>query len=199
MSSSSGSASSKEDLTWIEAAQNGDSNSYGKLVDKYSKPLYFHIVKIVHSPDMVEDLVQDIFMKAFDNIDSYNREYAFSTWLYRIATNHSIDFLRKKKLKTFSLDRPVQGKEGEMSMELPDHDSATDQEVIQKQRRSIIVEAIDSLPERYRQVIQMRHMEEKSYQEISETLDLPLGTIKAHLFRARELLNKYLKSKRNWM
>ncbi|MEX0780422.1 MAG: sigma-70 family RNA polymerase sigma factor [Balneolales bacterium] len=199
MSSSSGSASSKEDLVWVTAAQNGDDYSYGKLVEKYNKPLYFHIMKVVHNQDVVEDLVQDIFMKAFKNIDSFNREYAFSTWLYRIATNHSIDFLRKKKLKTYSLDRPINGKEGDVNMEIPDFDSETDREIIHKERKSIIEEAIDSLPERYREVIQLRHMEEKSYQEISDLLDLPLGTIKAHLFRARELLNKYLKDKRSWM
>lgn len=184
---------------WVEAAQKGDKDSYGKLVNKYSKPLHYHITKIIHNPDLIEDLVQDIFMKAYDNIGSFNREYAFSTWLYRIATNHSIDYLRKKKVKTYSLDRPVEGKEGPMTQEIADQDNETDREIIHKERNMIIVEAINSLPERYRKVIQMRHMEERSYQEISEILGLPLGTIKAHLFRARELLNKYLKDKRSWM
>ncbi|MEX0685658.1 MAG: sigma-70 family RNA polymerase sigma factor [Balneolales bacterium] len=199
MSSSSGSASSREDLAWVVSARDGDRDSYGKLVNKYTRPLHFHIIKMVHNQDLVEDLVQDIFMKAYDNLASFNQEYAFSTWLYRIATNHSIDFLRKKKLQTYSIDRPMQGKEGEMNIDLPDQETETDQDIIQEQRRRIIFEAIDSLPSHYKQVIQMRHMEEKSYQEISELLDLPLGTIKAHLFRARELLNKYLKAKRSWM
>jgi RNA polymerase sigma-70 factor (ECF subfamily) len=133
--------------------------------------------------------------KAFDNIHSFNPTYAFSTWLYRIATNHTIDHLRKKKLRTMSLDEPIQTKDGEMRLEVADDSEHTDEGIQYKQRAKIIREAIDLLPPRYKEVIQMRHMEEKSYQEIAEMLDLPLGTVKAHIFRARELLYKHLKDR----
>lgn len=188
--------SSKQDMNYVRQALSGDEKAYQKLVDKYNRAMYFHIVKLVRNKEIIEDLVQEVFMKAFDNLSSYNHDYAFSTWLYRIATNHSIDYLRKKKLQTYSIDQPVDGKDGEMQIELPDQESQTDDYIIRKQRHNIIHEAINSLPEKYKQVIVMRHMEEKSYQEISDLLELPLGTIKAHLFRARELLNKYLKDKR---
>src|SRR5699024_7465986 len=113
--------------------------------------------------------------------------YAFSTWIYRIATNHTIDYLRKKKLQTLSIDKPVKTKGGEMQMQHPAGAAHADRSIIQKQRKQIVREAIDGLPEKYRKVIQLRHMEEKSYQEISDVLDKPLGTVKAHIFRAREL------------
>lgn len=190
------SESSKQDYILVQKALEGNEKAYQKLVDKYNRAMYFHILKMVRNQDIIEDLIQEVFMKAFDNLSSYNSDFAFSTWLYRIATNHSIDYLRKKKLQTYSIDQPVDGKDGEMQVELPDNESETDDYIIRKQRHGIIHEAIDSLPDKYKQVIEMRHMEEKSYQEISDLLDLPLGTIKAHLFRARELLNKYLKDKR---
>lgn len=191
----SSSASSKEDVILVERAVNGDEKAYEKIVEKYKRALYFHVLKIVRDSDVIEDLVQEIFTKAFGNIRSYNADYAFSTWLYRIATNHSIDFLRKKKLKTYSIDEPISTKEGDMQVEIPDNSFEADQVLLHKQRKNIIKEALNQLPEKYRTVIEMRHMEEKSYQEIAEILDLPLGTVKAHIFRARELLYKYLRDK----
>ena len=186
---------SQRDIELVEAALSGNQKAYQQLVDKYEKPLYYHILKLVRNREVVEDLVQEAFVKAFDCLKSYNRDYAFSTWIYRIATNNSIDYLRKKKLNTLSIDEPVPGKDGDMKMELTDETLHTDREIIRKQRKALIREAIENLPEKYRVVIRMRHMEEFSYEEISEELNLPLGTIKAHIFRARELLNKSLKEK----
>lgn len=190
------SESSIQDATYVRQALGGDESAYQKLMEKYERPLFFFVQKMIKNRDIIPDLLQEIFMKAFNNLSTYNTNYAFSTWLYRIATNHSIDYLRKKKLQTFSIDQPVSTKDGEMQIELPDNSFEADQAVIQKQRKKIVENAIESLPEKYRAVIQMRHMEEKSYQEISEILDLPLGTVKAHIFRARELLYKYLKEKK---
>lgn len=189
------SASSLEDLKWVNRASGGDQAAFGLLMRKYHQPLYFHVLRMVHYRDLVEDLLQEIFAKTFDNIHSFNPTYAFSTWLYRIATNHTIDYLRKKKLRTMSLDEPIQTKDGEMKLEVADDSEVTDESIQYSQRAKIIREAIDLLPPRYKEVIQMRHMEEKSYQEIAEMLDLPLGTVKAHIFRARELLYKHLKDR----
>ncbi|MDZ7807026.1 MAG: sigma-70 family RNA polymerase sigma factor [Gracilimonas sp.] len=191
------SASSLEDDALVSEALAGKEDSYSKLVDKYQKPLYFHIRKMIKEVELVDDLVQEVFMKAFHNLNSYSNEYAFSTWIYRIATNHTIDYLRKKKLQTLSIDQPYKTKDGDMEMQLPDESFSTDQPVMKKERKAIVQEAIDNLPEKYRLVIEMRHMEEKSYQEIAEILDLPLGTVKAHIFRARELLYKALIDKRD--
>lgn len=190
------SESSLEDDTLVKKAIGGDEEAYKKLVDKYERALFFHILKMVKDREQVHDLVQEAFVKAFDNLDTYNTNYAFSTWLYRIAKNNTIDYLRKKKLNTLSIDSPVKTKDGEMQMQLPDESASTDRQIIQKERQKIVQQAIQDLPEKYRKVIELRHMEEKSYQEIADLLDSPLGTVKAHIFRARELLYKALKDKK---
>jgi RNA polymerase sigma factor (sigma-70 family) len=192
----SASESSREDDKLVAAAVEGDESAYAQLVDKYQRALFYHIAKLVKDKEQIEDLVQEAFMKAFGNLKSYNTDYAFSTWLYRIATNHSIDYLRKRKLQTLSIDEPQKTKDGELEVQLPDDSYVTDRDIIRKQRKQIIHKSIENLPEKYREVIRMRHMEEKSYQEIAEILDLPLGTVKAHIFRAREMLYKSLKDKR---
>ena len=190
------SESSLQDDKLVKSAVKGDQEAFKKLVNKYQKPLYFHVLKMVKEHEQVEDLIQEAFVKAFDNLATYNTDYAFSTWLYRITTNHTIDYLRKKKLKTTSIHDPVKTKEGEMQIELGDKQAETDRDIIRSQRQKIIRHAINNIPEKYRIVIQLRHIEELSYQEISEQLDLPLGTVKAHIFRAREMLYKALKDKR---
>lgn len=190
------SESSLEDDVLVKKAIGGSESAYKKLVDKYERALFFHVLKMIKDREQVEDLVQETFVKAFDNLNTYSTNYAFSTWLYRIATNHTIDYLRKKKLKTLSIDKPMKTKDGEMEMQLPDESAGTDRNIIRKQRQKIVQHAIDNLPEKYRRVIELRHMEEKSYQEIADVLDLPLGTVKAHIFRAREMLYKALKDKR---
>jgi len=191
------SESSLEDDVLVKKAKGGDEKAYKELVDKYERALYFHILKMVKDREQVEDLVQEAFVKAFDNLNTYSTNYAFSTWLYRIATNNTIDYLRKKKLKTLSIDKPMKTKDGEMEMQLHDESASTDRNIIKKQRKKIVQNAIEDLPEKYRKVIELRHMEEKTYKEISDILDKPLGTVKAHIFRARELLYKALKDKRH--
>ncbi|NBC03898.1 MAG: sigma-70 family RNA polymerase sigma factor [Bacteroidetes bacterium] len=191
------SASSLEDDKLVERAIQGDQYAYKEIMDKYQKPLYFHVLKMVRNHEQVEDLVQEAFMKAFKNLDTYNTHYAFSTWLYRITTNHTIDYLRKKKLKTTSMNEPVKTRDGEIEIQISDEQAKTDRKIIREQRKRIIHEAIENLPEKYRVVIEMRHLQELSYQEIANQLDLPLGTVKAHIFRAREMLYKKLKDKKD--
>ncbi|MDX1592319.1 MAG: sigma-70 family RNA polymerase sigma factor, partial [Balneolaceae bacterium] len=187
------SESSLEDDKLVARAVKGDQAAFRELMNKYQKPLYFHVLKMVKDREQVEDLVQESFMKAFDNLGSYNTKYAFSTWLYRITTNHTIDYLRKKKLQTFSMNEPVKTKDGEVHFQVKDEQAETDRNIIRKQRQNIIHDAIENLPEKYRAVIELRHLQELSYDEIAEQLDLPLGTVKAHIFRAREMLYKALK------
>lgn len=152
---------------------------------------------MVRDMQQVEDLVQEAFVKAFGSLESYDPRYAFSTWLYRITTNHSIDYLRKRKLATFSIDKPLETKDGELQMELPDTTYRPDRHLVRDQRNEIIAEAIEELPPKYHRVIEMRHRQEMTYEEIAEELELPLGTVKAHIFRARGLLNKSLKKRRS--
>ena len=190
------SVSSEQDRALVARALEGDQSAYQALMEKYRGALHRHIARMVRSKEEIDDLVQECFIKAFSALKSYSTDYAFSTWLYKIATNHTIDFLRKKKLQTLSIDRPIQTKDGELEYELPDLTYRPDRHIVADQRRKLIQEAIDTLPPKYNRVIVMRHQQEKSYEEIALALDLPLGTVKAHIFRARALLYKYLRDKR---
>ena len=186
------SSSSLQDDHWVVLAVKGDEKAYSELTQKYQKPLYFHVRKMIRNSDFAEDLVQDIFLKAFKSLKNYKNDYAFSTWLYRIATNHTIDYLRKKKLETLSIHAD-DSDDTHATIQLADEDSFTDEPMIRRERKNKVHEAIGQLPEKYREVILKRHIQEKSYQEIAEEMDIPLGTVKAHIFRARELLYKYMK------
>ena len=191
------SVSSLQDQTLVKEALAGNQDAFSQLMEKYRNPIHHHIYRMVRDKRQVEDLVQEIFIKAFSSLSSYSTNYAFSTWLYKIATNHTIDFLRRKKLSTLSIDQPLQTKDGELEYELPDSTYRPDRHIVEDQRRLLIQEAIDSLPPKYYRVIVLRHQQEKSYEEIAQELDLPLGTVKAHIFRARELLYKRLRHKRD--
>ncbi len=192
-------SSREEDYALIDVIREGDryqqEQAFKKLLSKYRGQIYNLILKIVHNPNEVEDLVQESFSKAFNSIANFNKEYAFSTWLYRIATNSSIDFLRKRRLKTFSIDNPIKTKDDEYTVEIPDSSEEPEKNVIQSQRDLLVQDAIKQLPEKYRTVIEMRHLQELSYEEIAKELKIPLGTVKAHIFRAREMLYKILRDK----
>lgn len=187
--------SRKEDSMLIQNALKGDQKAFRKLRLKYYTSIFKLVSRMIHNREEVEDLTQEAFIKAFTSLASFNEEYSFSTWLYKIATNNAIDHVRKRKLQTFSINKPIESEESDYSFELPDTEPEPDQEMIAAQRKKMLDDAMDSLPVKYRQVILMRHVDEKEYQEIAKTLKLPLGTVKAHIFRARELLYKQLRDK----
>ena len=187
--------SRSEDSSIIADALAGKDRAYQRLMDKYHDAIFNFIYRMVRDREQVEDLTQEAFIKAFASLKSFNEEYAFSTWLYKIATNNSIDYIRKKKLQMFSIDKPIESKDSDFTFELPDDSYEADRELISDQRAVMLNEAIDQLPEKYRLVIRLRHVEERSYEEIAKMLKLPIGTVKAHIFRARELLYKQLRGK----
>lgn len=189
------SASKAEDIILIKSALAGEQGSYDKLMKKYYNLIQSLVYRMIFNKEDVEDLTQEAFIKAFNSLHKFDREFAFSTWLYKIATNNCIDYLRKKKLTTFSIDKEISSEDDDLRFEIPDEEQKPDKRVMNEQREEIIKQAIEGLPEKYRKVILLRHKEEKDYEEIAEELDIPLGTVKAHLFRARELLNKFLKDK----
>lgn len=187
--------SKAEDIKHINEAIKGNQDAYAWLMRKYKGPIRNLIFKMVNRKEEIDDLLQEVFIKAFNSLQNYNQEFAFSTWIYRIAINNTIDYLRKKKIDAFSIDEENDDEESAGKFELADTTYAADAKIILEQRQQIINDAINSLPEKYKKIIELRHKEELSYEEIAEILNLPIGTVKAHLFRARELLNKYLKDK----
>ena len=183
----------RADYELVKKAKAGDGRAYDQLMAMYHDAVFNIILRMVHNRQEAEDLTQETFIKAYNSIASFNEEYAFSTWLFKIATNHCIDFFRKRKLKTFSMDEPVKYKDDEISHEYADTNPTIEKEMVASEKSRIIRQAIEKLPDKYRTAIILRHHEEKSYEEIAEILDLPLGTVKARIFRAREMLKKLLK------
>ncbi len=189
------SKSKAEDIILIESAIAGDQSSYEKLMKKYYQMIYNLVFRMISKKEDVEDLVQEAFIKAFHSLRNFDKQFAFSTWLFKIATNNAIDYLRKKKLYTFSIDKEIESDDSDYKFEIPDIENKPDKHIMDSELRTILNEAIESLPEKYRQVIVLRHNKELEYEEIAKQMKLPLGTVKAHIFRGRELLNKYLKDK----
>jgi len=186
----------KEDMELVVLAQQGNQQSFAKLMERYRDSIYFMVLKMVHNRDDAEDLTQEAFSKAFNSLRNYSAEYAFSTWLFKIATNNCIDFIRKKRLQTTSLDSStITNEEGESpTIAVADYNPNPEQSIIKEQRAARIREVIEKLSPKYKQLIEMRYFDELSYEEIAAQLDLPLGTVKAQLFRAKDLLFNLLKS-----
>lgn len=184
----------ESDERLIRDALAGDQHAYKELLGRHRQSIYHVIFKIVRNAEEAADLVQETFMKAFGSLASYRFEYRFSTWLYKIAANSAIDHLRKKRIEALSLDKPVQTQDGEVPIEIPDWTNNPEEDLFRKRRAVTVQEAIHSLPPKYREVITLRHQQDKSYEEIANQLRIPVGTVKARIFRARELLKKRLKS-----
>lgn len=178
----------------IKSALQGNQEAYKQLLERHRHAIFHIAYKIVRNSEEAADLVQETFMKAFASLATYRFEYRFSTWLYRIAANNAIDLLRKRKIEALSLDQPVETRDGSVELQLPDWTHNPEFDFTRKQRRISIDEAIESLPDKYREVIVYRHSEDKSYDEIARILDIPVGTVKARIFRARELLKRKLKN-----
>ena len=177
------------------AVDKKDQMAYAALLERYRDSIYHTMLKMVHNSDDAEDLTIEAFGKAFRKLNTYAPNYAFSTWLFKIATNNGIDFIRKKRLKMLSIDDPLD-EDGVQDFSNNLKSSALDPEerYIRQQRKKIMRDLLFKLPEKYRKMIELRFFEELSYQEIAEQLNLPLGTVKAQLFRAKDLLYDILKN-----
>ncbi len=183
----------KRDQTLVnDAIQHGNQNAFAELMKLYKDTVFFMLLKMTGNHEDAEDLTIETFGKAFIHIGQYNAKYAFSTWLFRIATNHGIDFMRKRKknvldsLKSEQLDES--GEKQQFVTELMNPEEA----FIRGQKIERVRQVVETLKPRYRRLIALRYFEEQSYEEISSLLELPLGTVKAQLFRAREFLYQAL-------
>ncbi|HRE58089.1 MAG TPA: sigma-70 family RNA polymerase sigma factor [Candidatus Kapabacteria bacterium] len=186
--------SAAQDHDVIRQVLAGDKDAYKFLQKKYTRLITSAVRRVIQKPSDVEDLVQETFIKAYLALTSYRAEYSFSAWLYRIASNACIDYLRKRRLPTFSIDKPVSGHDGgEYFVELPDLEEVADRKLMSDEKKKILDDAIAALPDKFRIVMKLRHEDDLDYQQIAETLDLPIGTVKAHLFRARKRLYDQLK------
>lgn len=181
------------DYELVLQAIEGDQKAYAELLGRYRDAIYFMLLKMVNNSSDAEDLTIEAFGKAFKNISQYTPNYAFSTWLFKIATNNCIDFIRKKKLNNISLDQ-AGVHEDSAPMTIPTDTPDPEEHLISQQKVILLRSIVSKLKPRYRKLIELRYFHEYSYEEISEELELPIGTVKAQLFRARELLYNILKN-----
>jgi RNA polymerase sigma factor (sigma-70 family) len=188
-----------EDFDLIDkAVQEKDQQAYATLMKRYKKAVYFMILKMIRDADDAEDLTMEAFAKAFKNLERFKKDYTFSTWLFRIATNNAIDFIRKKKLKTMSLNNTLSDDNGNaVTIDVEDDDDNPQDVFIRTQRLEMVRIFVDKLPAKYRKLVILRYFDELSYEEIAKELNKPLGTVKAQLHRSRELLFEIASGKEN--
>lgn len=179
----------------LRALNEKDQRAYTELMGRYKDSVYFMLLKMVNNSDDAEDLTIETFGKAFKRLDQYTPQFAFSTWLFKIASNHSIDFIRKKRIKAISIDQGFSNENGESYVIPVKEESLDPEESMQKDERvQRMRDVVEKLKPRYKRLVELRYFEEKSYEEISEILDLPLGTVKAQLFRARDFMSDLMKT-----
>ena len=186
------SANAKNDFQLVERAKDGDQRAYAELMQRYKDSIYFMTLKMINNKDDAMDLTVETFGKAFENLDRYKPDFAFSTWLFRIATNNSIDFIRKKRLSVISIDNMVDEEGDDRPLQIKSDTLNPEETSIKKQQSKELKDIVDKLPSRYKTLIVLRYFDELSYEEIAQQLDLPLGTVKAQLFRARDLLSNII-------
>lgn len=182
-----------------QALDHNDQKAYAELMKLYRDSIYYILVKIVKNTDDAEDLTLETFGKAFKYLDKYSPQYAFSTWLFRIAVNNSIDFIRHKnnipqcvdsELSDYEPEQLIEHTQSEVTPTPEDH-------VMDKQRIEMLRLAVRQLPDKYRKVVELRYFEDLSYEEISERLNISLSNVKIQLLRAKNMLSQLMVNVRN--
>ena len=176
-----------------QALDRGDQQAYAELLNKYRDSLYFMMLKMTSNATDADDLTIEAFGKAFKNLNQYTPDFAFSTWLFKIAANNCIDFLRKNKRIQFSDNFDDDGDSIDLPANIPSGTLDPEEKIIEKQKIQLMHEVVEKLKPHYRQLIELQYFKQWSYDEIATELNLPLGTVKAQLFRARESLQRNLR------
>ena len=189
----------RRDLKLINRAlENGDTSAYNELLRLYRDPIYFMLYEKVEDQELAKDLTIEALGKAFKKLHMYTPKYAFSTWLFTVARNNCIDYLRKHKIPTISIDKLMVDENGKKAVfDLKSNDPNPEKIMITKQKIAILRQIVDQLKPKYRNLVKLRYFKEMSYDEIAEILNLPLGTIKAQLYRSREQLFKIMSGSRD--
>ncbi len=188
-----------QDFRLIDSAvTDQNQQAYADLMQRYKKPVYHMILKMIRNVDDAEDLTIEAFAKAFKNLHKFKKDFTFSTWLFRIATNNTIDFIRKKRLDTMSLDTSFKDDNGDsVTIDVADKNLNPQEEAIKSQKIELVRMFVTKLPAKYQRLVKLRYFDELSYDEIAKELGAPLGTVKAQLHRARELMYDLVKSKKD--
>jgi RNA polymerase sigma factor (sigma-70 family) len=178
-----------------DAIDNQSQKAYAELLERYRDSIFYMLLKMVGSKDDADDLTIEAFGKAFKKLDQYTPNYAFSTWLFKIASNNCIDFIRKRKKNTFSMNRTIENEEGgNMELDIPSEELDPEEIFMKLQKVEMMHNVVDQLKPRYKKLVELRYFKELSYEEIANELEIPIGTVKAQLFRAREFLFQIMKN-----
>lgn len=186
----------RHDLKVIDRALHGESKAYAELLTRYRDSVYYVLLRMVNNPSDAEDLTIEAFGKAFHNLPKYVPSHAFSTWLFRIATNNCIDFMRKKSQSPRPFDQD-EGEEDEMEATVASDMRLPDEVMMDRETAASLNRIVKSLKPRYRRLIELRYFEDYSYEDIATELSLPIGTVKARLFRAKVLIFNMVQDKRS--
>lgn len=181
-----------QDYELVQKALQGNEKAFARLLSRYKDAIYFMLLKMVNNRNDAEDLTLEAFGKAFKNIHQYSPTYAFSTWLFKIASNNCIDFLRRKKGTYVAIDNNSDSNQNNESVRLKSKELDPEEKLIRQQKAILLHRVVRQLKPRYRTLVELRYFREYSYEEIAKELELPLGTVKAQLFRAREMLFKMI-------
>ena len=178
-----------------DALKNGNPKAYEALMEHHKDSLYYMIYKMVNNPYEAEDLTIEAFGKAFRNLSTYTKNYAFSTWLFNIAANNCIDYLRKKRLDLVLIDDTIETEDGNQHpyLNIPDDVMTPEEKLCKKEGEMLLKQYISLLEPSYRELIEMRYFQELSYEEISDQLQIPLGTVKNKLFKAKNKLQAIIR------
>ena len=189
----------KRDLLLINRAlSSGDPKAYNELMRLYRDPIYFMLYEKVGDQELAKDLTIESLGKGFKNLHMYTPDYTFSTWLYTVARNNCIDYLRKHKIPTISIDKMMLDEDGKRNtFDLKSKDPNPESVMIKKQRIAILRQIVDQLKPKYRDLVKLRYFKELNYEEIAALLEIPLGTVKAQLHRSREQLFKIMSGSRD--
>ncbi len=179
----------KRDYQLIQEAISGSQKAYNKLMELYFDSIRYEIQQRVNDEELAKDLAMESMSKALMQLDSYEPIYTFSTWLKRVAVNHTIDYLRKRKLDTTSIDDMIVSEDGEIAVQVGGEDYSPEEIMVREEKANIVRQYINRLKDVYRSLIELRYFNELSYEEIAQELAIPVGTVKARLHRAKGMLN----------
>lgn len=191
------SENAKNDFALVLRALEGDQKAFAGIMDRYKDSIYFMLLKMVNNKEDAMDLTVETFAKAFEKLELYRPDFAFSTWLFKLATNTAIDSLRRKKVRYVPIDNFFEDETAEKNIFFKSDTLNPEEKSIQKQEEILLNELINNLPNRYRILINLFYFEELSLEKIALQLNLSRNTVKGQLVRARDLLSIILKRKRN--
>lgn len=185
-------SSMHDDTPCVERARRGDRQAFEMIVRKYQQPLFNYMGRMVSERQLALDFTQDVFLKAFASLASFRPQYKFSTWLFKIASNHVIDFWRKRKVAALSLDHPLREGEDDLLPQVADDGPSVTRAYELDELRRRIEARLKDVPAGLRELFVLRHVSEFSYEEIAEIKGLPVGTVKNRVFQAKEMLRAML-------